>query len=181
MLNTASPEKRIAMVSEHASPVAALGSEDAGGQNVYVAEAARHLARLGYHVDVFTRRDRIDAPAVSAFAPGVRLVYVNAGPAHFVKKDDMWVDMPQFRNGMLRFAAAQAGPTTSSTGTSGCRAGWAARSASGWVCRWCRSSTPWAAPADTPGRGRHEPEGNAAAAARGGGGGCGRTPRGEGG
>ena len=31
---------RIALVSEHASPLAALGGEDAGGQNVYVAELA---------------------------------------------------------------------------------------------------------------------------------------------
>ena len=31
---------RIAMVSEHASPLAALGEADAGGQNVHVAALA---------------------------------------------------------------------------------------------------------------------------------------------
>ena len=35
---------RIAMVSEHASPLAALGGDDAGGQNVHVAALARALA-----------------------------------------------------------------------------------------------------------------------------------------
>ena len=32
---------RIALISEHASPLAALGGTDAGGQNVYVAQVAR--------------------------------------------------------------------------------------------------------------------------------------------
>jgi len=34
---------RIAMISEHASPLAGLGGADGGGQNVYVAQVARHL------------------------------------------------------------------------------------------------------------------------------------------
>jgi D-inositol-3-phosphate glycosyltransferase len=48
---------RIAMVSEHASPLAALGGVDAGGQNVHVAALAAALARRGHEVVVHTRRD----------------------------------------------------------------------------------------------------------------------------
>src|SRR5438105_14116118 len=48
---------RIALISEHASPIAAVGGTDAGGQNVYVAHIARCLAQMGHHVDVLTRRD----------------------------------------------------------------------------------------------------------------------------
>ncbi len=40
------------MISEHASPLAALGGEDSGGQNVYVAELARRLGTIGHQVDV---------------------------------------------------------------------------------------------------------------------------------
>ncbi|MDQ4042380.1 MAG: glycosyltransferase, partial [Actinomycetota bacterium] len=47
----------LAMISEHASPLATLGGEDSGGQNVYVAELARRLGTMGHRVDVFTRRD----------------------------------------------------------------------------------------------------------------------------
>ena len=36
---------KIAMVSEHASPLAALGGVDAGGQNVHVAELSAALTR----------------------------------------------------------------------------------------------------------------------------------------
>jgi D-inositol-3-phosphate glycosyltransferase len=99
--------KRIAFVSEHASPVALLGDEDAGGQNVYVDEMSRHIARLGYTVDVFTRRDSPDAPQVTEWAPGVRVVNLSAGPAAPLPKDDLWPFMREFRNSFLRFAARE--------------------------------------------------------------------------
>jgi hypothetical protein len=51
---------RIALISEHASPLAALGGVDSGGQNVYVAHLARRLAGRGHEVEVLTRRDRPD-------------------------------------------------------------------------------------------------------------------------
>ena len=48
---------RIAMISEHASPLAVLGGEDAGGQNTHVAELSAALAAAGHDVRVYTRRD----------------------------------------------------------------------------------------------------------------------------
>ena len=96
---------RIAFLSEHASPVALLGSVDAGGQNVYVDEVSRNLAALGYEVDVFTRRDNARAPEIVRWAPGVRIINLDAGPATFVPKDDLWPLMPAFRDAFLAFAA----------------------------------------------------------------------------
>ncbi|MFD1051080.1 glycosyltransferase, partial [Kibdelosporangium lantanae] len=48
---------RVAMVSEHASPLAVLGDVDAGGQNLHVAELSAALCRRGHEVTVYTRRD----------------------------------------------------------------------------------------------------------------------------
>ena len=53
---------RIAMVSEHASPLAAIGGVDSGGQNVHVESLARALARAGHDVTVHTRRDSAELP-----------------------------------------------------------------------------------------------------------------------
>jgi len=94
---------RIAFLSEHASPVALLGGEDAGGQNVYVDEVSRNLAKLGYAVDVFTRRDNPYAPEVIAWTPNVRIIHLTAGPATFLPKDDLWMFMPAFRDAFLDF------------------------------------------------------------------------------
>ena len=80
---------RIAMVSEHASPLAVLGGEDAGGQNVHVAALSTALARRGHEVTVYTRRDDPDRPERQPFAPGVEVVHVPAGPARAVPKDDL--------------------------------------------------------------------------------------------
>jgi glycosyltransferase involved in cell wall biosynthesis len=94
---------RIAMLSEHASPVACLGGQDAGGQNVYVDQLSRHLGRLGYQVDVFTRRDEPSQPEVVPWADNVRVVSLPVGPPYFVPKDDLWPLMPAFRDALLAY------------------------------------------------------------------------------
>ncbi|TYK53192.1 glycosyltransferase [Actinomadura decatromicini] len=95
---------RIAMISEHASPLAAargpagtgLGGADAGGQNVFVAELAAELGRQGHHVTVYTRRDAPGPPDRVRLAPGVTVEHVPAGPAKPVAKDDLLPWMRDF-------------------------------------------------------------------------------------
>jgi phosphoheptose isomerase len=99
--------KRIAMISEHASPLAMLGGVDSGGQNLYVGQLARHLAAVGYEVDVFTRRDSPGLPEVADWVSGVRIVHVPAGPAEYVRKEDLLPHMAEFTAGMVRFCRRQ--------------------------------------------------------------------------
>ncbi len=87
---------RIAMISEHASPLAALGGTDCGGQNVYVSQIARTLAAHGHQVDVFTRRDDCALPMVVDACDGVRVVHVPAGPGAPVRKEELLACMPEF-------------------------------------------------------------------------------------
>jgi type III pantothenate kinase len=87
---------RIALISEHASPLAVLGGVDAGGQNVHVAELARALGRLGAQVTVHTRRDCETLPEWVQFAPGVRVHHVEAGPPRSLPKDELLPYMPEF-------------------------------------------------------------------------------------
>jgi D-inositol-3-phosphate glycosyltransferase len=95
---------RIAMVSEHASPLAALGGADAGGQNVHVAALATHLARAGHEVVVHTRRDDaalprrvvLDTRATGGGAGRVVVDHVDAGPPVAVPKDDLLGYMDEF-------------------------------------------------------------------------------------
>lgn len=91
---------RIALISEHASPLASLGSVDAGGQNTYVASIAKALAMQGHQVDVFTRRDDRDMPTVVDMRPGCRVIHVDAGPPSFVAKERMLELMPAFASRM---------------------------------------------------------------------------------
>lgn len=77
------------MVSEHASPLAALGGVDAGGQNVHVAALSAALAGRGHDVTVYTRRDAADLPDRVGVAAGLEVVQVAAGPPRPVPKDEL--------------------------------------------------------------------------------------------
>jgi D-inositol-3-phosphate glycosyltransferase len=99
--------KLIAMISEHASPLAAVGSVDSGGQNVYVAQVASYMAGLGYHVDVFTRRDAADLPEIYKWKNRVRVIHVPAGPAEVIPKEQLLPYMDDFTDYMLQFIHRQ--------------------------------------------------------------------------
>jgi D-inositol-3-phosphate glycosyltransferase len=99
--------RRIALVSDHASPLAAPGSIDCGGQNVYVAHLARELALAGYLVDIFTRRDTIAQRQLVRLAENIRVINVPAGPAHYVPKEQMLPYIHAFSRFVTRFARRQ--------------------------------------------------------------------------
>lgn len=100
---------RIAQVSAHTSPLAPLGGRETGGMNVYVLELSRELARLGYEIDIFTRRDG-DLPRVEELEANLRLVRIDAGAAEPIEKEDIVGCLPEFVRGMEAFTAAQRQP-----------------------------------------------------------------------
>jgi len=87
---------RIALVSEHANPLAAVGGVDAGGQNVHVAALAGGLAERGHEVTVYTRRDTASGPTEVLAPQGYRVHHVPAGPPSEVPKDELLPYMPAF-------------------------------------------------------------------------------------
>lgn len=87
---------KIAMVSEHASPLAAIGGVDAGGQNVHVAALATALAERRHEVVVYTRRDSTTLPARVRLPSGVVVEHVPAGPPTDVPKDELLPHMAEF-------------------------------------------------------------------------------------
>jgi D-inositol-3-phosphate glycosyltransferase len=93
---------RLAMVSEHASPLAVLGGVDAGGQNVHVAALASAIARHGVETVVHTRRDDMDLPRRIPFAPGVTVDHVSAGPPEPMPKDDIFPHIGEFAEDLSR-------------------------------------------------------------------------------
>ncbi len=80
---------KIAMVSEHASPLAAVGGVDAGGQNVHVEALSRAVARAGHQVTVYTRRDSRTLPDRVPIADGVVVEHLPAGAPEPIGKDHL--------------------------------------------------------------------------------------------
>jgi len=97
----------IAFISEHASPLACLGGVDTGGQNVYVAELAKHLAKSNYDIDIFTRWEDPDQPRVVYWQPHIRVIHIKAGPIGILAKEELLPHIPEFRENMLSFIRQQ--------------------------------------------------------------------------
>lgn len=92
----------IAMVSEHASPLARLGDVDAGGQNVAVARLSAAMAAHGHRVVVYTRRDDERLPDRVQAEEGYTVVHVPAGPPARIPKDSLLRYMPEFGDFLCR-------------------------------------------------------------------------------
>ncbi|WP_199258123.1 glycosyltransferase [Paracoccus binzhouensis] len=65
-----------------------LGKPDTGGQVVFVLELAKRFARLGYRVDVMTRRFE-DQPAEDIVNDNLRIWRIPFGGPDFIRKEDM--------------------------------------------------------------------------------------------
>jgi len=97
--------KRIAMMSVHTCPLAALGGKETGGMNVYVRDLSRELGRRGIYVDVFTRLQKPALPKVSeALGQRCRTIHLPAGPEAPYDKNLVFDHLPEFVEGVKRFA-----------------------------------------------------------------------------
>ncbi|HET9411998.1 MAG TPA: glycosyltransferase [Candidatus Saccharimonadales bacterium] len=93
---------RILMISDHADPLAKIGTKETGGQNVYVMNMASLLANLGIIVDVYTRWDRATKQEVVTAQPGLRVIRVKAGPKSYMPRDDFLQVTDEFTQNVKR-------------------------------------------------------------------------------
>src|SRR3989442_1773902 len=91
---------RVAMLSVHTCPLAALGGKEAGGMNVYVREIGRELGRMGVHVDVFTRAQDTVTPRVVALGERARVIHTPAGPEAPMPRERIWDHLDEFVDGV---------------------------------------------------------------------------------
>jgi len=98
---------RVAVLSVHTCPLAALGAKETGGMNVYVRETARELQRMGVEVDVFTRSQNATVPRIVALGHGARVVHVAAGPEAPLPREDAHRHLDEFVDGVRALAAGE--------------------------------------------------------------------------
>ncbi len=94
-------KKKIAMISVHSDPLAKLGGREAGGQNVYVKEVSKHLGRMGWTVDIFTRLTRRRTKKVRKIAKNVNVIYLKGGPRFHLSKEKLLEKLPEFLGSFL--------------------------------------------------------------------------------
>ncbi len=98
---------RVAMLSVHTCPMAALGGKETGGMNVYVRELSRELGTRDLLVDIYTRSQNPAIERVRPLWPNVRVVHVPAGPEEPYHKGLVYDHLPEFVARLRGFAAAE--------------------------------------------------------------------------
>lgn len=97
----------IALISVQADPAAEVVKQDVGGQNVYVRNVGEILAKLGWQVDMFTRKANPNEPTIVQHSPHCRTIRLSAGPEKFVSKNDLFAYMPEFLEAFLKFQSKE--------------------------------------------------------------------------
>ena len=99
--------RRIAMLSVHTCPMAALGGKETGGMNVYVRELSRELGAQGLTVDIFTRSQDPTRERIRDLWPNVRVIHLPAGPEEPYSKNLVYDHLPEFVAGLRQFTSAE--------------------------------------------------------------------------
>ena len=96
-------EERIVLISVHGDPAIEIGKEEAGGQNVYVRHVGEALAKIGWKVDMFTRKVNVKQDDIVEHSENCRTIRLKAGPIDFVPRDDIFEHLPEFVENLLKF------------------------------------------------------------------------------
>jgi mannosylfructose-phosphate synthase len=96
--------RRIMMISTHGyvSATPEFGKPDTGGQVVYILELSKCLARMGYRVDILTRRFE-GQPASEPVSERVRILRFPCGGKDFIAKEVLHEHIPEWVNNAHRF------------------------------------------------------------------------------
>src|SRR5712675_109115 len=107
-MSTIQKHERIMMISTHGYVAAEpeLGKPDTGGQVVYVLELSKCLGRMGYDVDILTRRFN-DQPDRERVADRVRLLRFPCGSNGFIPKETLYEAIPEWVRNVSRFIRRQ--------------------------------------------------------------------------
>jgi glycosyltransferase involved in cell wall biosynthesis len=113
----------IALISEHSDPAAANRQDQISGQNVYVREVGEALAKLGWQVDMFTRKTHPDDPSIVEHSPHCRTIRLAAGPQTFMLQDQLFPHLPEFVQAFHKFQTKE-GANYPLVHTHGWMSGW---------------------------------------------------------
>jgi glycosyltransferase involved in cell wall biosynthesis len=97
----------IALISVHGDPATDIGKEEAGGQNIYVRQLGESLAKLGWQVDMFTRKQDENDPTIVQHSDHCRTIRLTAGPLSFIPRDELFPYLPEFVEAFLKFQAEE--------------------------------------------------------------------------
>lgn len=98
----------IALILVQADPASEIGKGEAWGQNIYVRQVGEALERLGWQVDMFTRKTSPEAPSIVQHSPHCRTIRLVAGPEEPIHRDRLFEYLPEFVEAFRKFQSKEA-------------------------------------------------------------------------
>ena len=92
------PLQTIAIISVHSDP-----ANKTGRQNIYVRQVGEALSRLGWQVDMFTRKTDMNQDDIVQHNPLCRTIRLTAGAKQFLRQQNLIGYLPQFLQQLLQF------------------------------------------------------------------------------
>ena len=93
----------IALIAYDGDPAAEVGSGEAGGQNIYVRKVGEALAKLGWQVDMFARKNDPSQEKIVQHSPYCRTIYLAAGPECALPREELLQYIPEFVGAFKKF------------------------------------------------------------------------------
>lgn len=90
----------VALISVHSDP-----AQETGSQNVYVRQLGEALSRLGWQVDMFTRRTSVNQQEIVQHNDNCRTIRLSAGAFEFVPRQKLIGYLPEFLQQLRQFQA----------------------------------------------------------------------------
>ncbi len=88
----------IALISVHSDP-----ANETGSQNVYVRQVGEALSRIGWQVDMFTRKTDVSQPYIVQHNPWCRTIRLTAGAEKFIPRQKLIACLPEFLQQLRQF------------------------------------------------------------------------------
>ncbi|MFQ6062945.1 MAG: glycosyltransferase [Methanosarcinales archaeon] len=95
-------KREIMMISIHGDPAAEIGSEEQGGQPIYIKDICRLLSK-NYKIDIFTRKKNESEEEIVELFPDVNVIRIKAGPVEFVPKEKIYLYLSEFFMNTVRW------------------------------------------------------------------------------
>jgi D-inositol-3-phosphate glycosyltransferase len=106
MDNAAQKTRKVAMFC-HDDPLGQLGSQESGGQAVYLNSLIKELDKKGWAVDTYTRLDSPHKKTISLIGKRSRLIRLKGGPMKYISRKLLFDFLPQMYENFLEFIGRQ--------------------------------------------------------------------------
>jgi len=92
------------VISFHTCPLSPLGTESAGGMNVYISKLSIALEKLGFSIDIITKKHRECTEDVVYLSKQTKVIHLSSIPLN-IKKNKLYHYLDQFEKSIMDFIA----------------------------------------------------------------------------